>query len=216
MREEDEGFDTPQTAIASDASIPKNFASSQTAIRRKRASDDAALMELFNEETFINMASTRGPFVSLEEFRSWLNGLAKTRFEIVYEHDGLILGYGGLFCFDDRLSHCGWLCLGVRENFQRRGIGATLLRTLIVTADVIAGLQRIQLTVFADNDVALRLYERFGFEIEGRHRRFIRRGSTFADAVSMARIFEDAESAASRSEVLRRIDELRRLWAPPR
>jgi L-phenylalanine/L-methionine N-acetyltransferase len=200
---------------ASGASLLE-FAADQACVRRRRASDDAALMELFNEQIFIDMALTRGAFVTLEEFQSWLKGLAKTRFEIVYEHADDVVGYGALFCMDDRLSHCGWICLGVRENFQHRGIGACLMNTLMVTAELIAGLRRVQLTVFADNDGALKLYQKFGFEIEGLHRCFVRRGSAFVDAVTMARLLAEPRAALSRSEMLRRIQELRNLWAPSR
>lgn len=210
--EESDGVD-PQSPVYRASML--DHAVDQASIRSRRASDDAALMELFNEEIFLDMALTRGPFITLEEFRTWLKGLAKTRFEIVYEHSGDVVGYGALFCLEDRLSHCGWICLGVRENFQRRGIGACLLKTLTVTADVLAGLQRVQLTVFADNEPALRLYEKFGFEIEGRHRRFVRRGSTFVDAVTMARL-PVAELRPSHGDMLRRIRELRHLWAPSR
>jgi putative acetyltransferase len=49
-------------------------------------------------------------------------------------------------------------------------------------------LRRVQLTVFGDNGPAIKLYRRFGFEIEGRHRDFIRRGEGFVDGYTMARL----------------------------
>jgi putative acetyltransferase len=42
--------------------------------------------------------------------------------------------------------------------------------------------------VFGDNDPAIKLYRRFGFEIEGRHQDFVRRGENFVDGYTMARL----------------------------
>ena len=42
--------------------------------------------------------------------------------------------------------------------------------------------------MFGDNDPAIKLYRRFGFEIEGRHRDFVRRGDSFVDGYTMARL----------------------------
>ena len=50
------------------------------------------------------------------------------------------------------------------------------------------GLKRIELTVFADNAAAIRLYEKFGFELEGTHRAYAYRDGQFADALCMARL----------------------------
>ena len=44
--------------------------------------------------------------------------------------------------------------------------------------------------MLADNATAIRLYERHGFEIEGRLRRYVRRGGAYADAYVMAALFE--------------------------
>ena len=85
------------------------------------------------------------------------------------------------------LEHSGWILIGVREEFQARGVGARLIKTLIGAATVVFALRRVQLTVFGDNDPAIKLYHRFGFEIEGRHRDFIRRGQSFVDGYTMAR-----------------------------
>lgn len=54
-----------------------------------------------------------------------------------------------------------------------------------------ANLRRVQLTVFTGNAPAIRLYRRFGFEFEGLHRSFSRRGADYVDAYSMAVIFDE-------------------------
>ena len=77
--------------------------------------------------------------------------------------------------------------LGVCEKAQGRGVGSTLLAILLATAKLRAKLRKVQLTVFIDNALAIRLYRSFGFEFEGLHRCFSRRGDGYA--YSMAIIF---------------------------
>jgi putative acetyltransferase len=57
-------------------------------------------------------------------------------------------------------------------------------------ADNWLNLTRIALTVYTDNKAALALYKKFGFEIEGTHRRYAFRDGGYVDAYSMARIRE--------------------------
>ncbi len=48
-------------------------------------------------------------------------------------------------------------------------------------------LQRVELTVFSDNEPALALYRKLGFEEEGLLRRYALRDGVFTDVYSMAR-----------------------------
>ena len=105
--------------------------------RAREARDDCGLFELFNEEGFLHDAAARGPFASCEDMRVWLEGVvAAQRFEIVGVLRGKVVGFGGLYTLGDGQSHSGWVMLGVREAFQRRGIGAILMHMLIATAQV--------------------------------------------------------------------------------
>jgi len=55
-------------------------------------------------------------------------------------------------------------------------------------ADNWLGMSRVELTVYTDNAAAIALYEKFGFEKEGTHRRYAFRDGAYVDAYSMARI----------------------------
>jgi putative acetyltransferase len=55
-------------------------------------------------------------------------------------------------------------------------------------ADNRLNLTRIEPSVYTDNAAAVVLYEKFGFEIEGTHRRYAFRNGECVDAYSMARI----------------------------
>lgn len=162
-----------------------------TVFRCRKAEDDQGLLELFNEECFLHSASAREPFSGCEDMRHWLEGIQATqRFEIVALREGEMGGFGGLYVLGDGQSHSGWIFLGVRQRFQGCGVGSALMHLLTSTARVFVGLERLQLTVFSDNTAAIRLYRKFGFEIEGWHRNYARRGENFVDALTMARLFE--------------------------
>lgn len=194
------------------ASAP--FRGDDLTFRSREAQDDCGLLELFNEERFLHDASAREPFASCEDMRIWLDGVvAAQKFEIVAVLQGEIVGFGGLYTLGDGRSHLGWLMLGVREAFQGRGIGSILLHMLVATAQIFVGLQRLQLTVFSDNAAAIGLYNKFGFEIEGRHRQFARRGTDFVDAFTMALLFDDGEAVEPDAEALQRTRRARASWS---
>ena len=158
-------------------------------IRLRDGRDIADLLALFNEERFLRYASARGPFASADELEAWLSAVACVkRYETVAVLAGRTIGFAGLYVMGEGLEHSGWILIGVREAFQAHGVGARLLKTLVGAATIVFGLRRVQLTVFGDNEPAIKLYRRFGFEIEGRHQDFIRRGETFVDGFTMARL----------------------------
>ena len=170
------------------------FVSEALRIRLRDNRDSADLLELFNEERFLHYASARGRFGSTVELQIWLANIAcSRRFEVVGVFAGRTVGFGGLYVMGDGLNHSGWILIGVRETFQGRGIGARLLQMLTAAASLVIGLRRVQLTVFSDNEPAIKLYRRFGFEIEGRHRDFARRGDRFVDALTMAKLYVEAD-----------------------
>jgi ribosomal protein S18 acetylase RimI-like enzyme len=68
--------------------------------------------------------------------------------------------------FGQAREHVGVLAIGVLPPARGRGIGAMLMQSAIEKAWS-RGLERIELTVRADNIGASLLYERFGFAGEG-------------------------------------------------
>ena len=78
--------------------------------------------------------------------------------------------------------------MAVREDRQGKGVGTGLMRAALDLADNWLGLTRVELHVYVDNVAGLALYEKFGFKIEGTHRRFAFRDGGFVDAYSTARI----------------------------
>ncbi len=67
-------------------------------------------------------------------------------------------------------------------------MGTALLRQLLDLADHWLMLMRVELEVFADNEGAIRLYQRLGFVREGVRRMSTVRNGTYVDEVMMARL----------------------------
>ena len=85
------------------------------------------------------------------------------------------------------LRHVGALGMGVAAQHRARGIGKALLRATIEGASA-RGISRIELLVRADNEPAIALYRRFGFELEGRLRNYLIVDGTSHDVLAMARL----------------------------
>jgi len=82
--------------------------------------------------------------------------------------------------------HSGVLGMGVAASHRGQGVGSALLRATLDAAAA-KGIRRVELVVRADNAAAIALYERHGFELEGRLRDFMIVDGVAYDALQMAR-----------------------------
>jgi ribosomal-protein-alanine N-acetyltransferase len=90
--------------------------------------------------------------------------------------DGALAGYAGLLVSG---SEADVQTIGVRPASQRRGLGALMLRA--VTAEAVhRGATSLLLEVRADNEPAIRLYTREGFERISLRRRYYQPGDVDA------------------------------------
>jgi ribosomal-protein-alanine N-acetyltransferase len=107
-----------------------------------------------------------------------------SRYYVVAETDGQIVGYAGLSVYGDE-SYVQ--TLAVATAYQRRGIGTHLLVDLITRARS-RGARLIGLEVRADNAGAQRLYARFGFEPVGLRRGYYQPSNVDAVVMVAAKI----------------------------
>ena len=90
-------------------------------------------------------------------------------------------------------THAGWLGMGVLKEYRGQGIGSALLYQSLGEARN-RGLERVELSVFASNITAIRLYEKFKFEVEGRKKKARKLDGSYDDLIIMALIFDQAGS----------------------
>ena len=103
--------------------------------------------------------------------------------------DGTVIGCAGLtVCSNPRMRHVGSVGLYVHTDYQNQGVGTALMKVLLELADNWLMLVRVELEVFADNERAIHLYEKLGFEKEGLLRMTTVRSGRYVDDCKMARI----------------------------
>ena len=136
------------------------------------------------------MAETLGIPFSSE--RAWREDLAEERddnFSMVACAQGEVVGHLALSVYmNPRTRHSGHFGIAVRDDWQERGVGTRLMEACVDLADNWLGLTRLDLRVYTDNAPAIALYEKFGFKVEGTHRRFALRNGEYVDAHVMARL----------------------------
>jgi len=129
------------------------------------------------------------PYRSLESVREQLTKSGEGDHLLVAEIEGEVVGVIGLPPSSrPRVNHKAEVGMMVRDDWKGKGVGAALMQAVIELADKWLNLTRIELTVFTDNESAIALYRKFGFEIEGTLRKYAFRDGEFVDAFAMARI----------------------------
>ena len=156
-------------------------------IHAARLEDANDLNDLANLPGFRH-GTLRMPYQGIEWVKRRLEAFDPNRHFLVALKDTVLVGQGGLFRRQGRESHSGFIMLRVHDDYRRQGIGDALLTALIDIADNWLGLIRLDLTVNVDTEAAIKLYDRHGFENEGRQRAAALRDGKLVDAFMMARL----------------------------
>jgi len=110
---------------------------------------------------------------------------------LVAESDGFIIGSctgrGGR-----RIASAGSVGVGisVHIDWRGKGVGTALMQHLIDWAWETRVIWRIELDVFTHNANAIHVYEKLGFEVEGRRQKAYYKNGHFVDAYMMALLLE--------------------------
>ncbi|MAQ82293.1 MAG: GNAT family N-acetyltransferase [Maritimibacter sp.] len=167
-------------------------------IRHVRASDRDAVLDILNAH-HVNLGTQRLPFHSDTEVAARIAD-APGRVKLVAEIEGAVAGYAELETWPDkpRLRHGAEIdMIATHPDFRGHGVGRALMAALVDMSDRWLQLTRLQLYVWDGNDAAIRLYERFGFAVEGRLRRFVFVDGTYRDALIMARLTDPIQPPSS-------------------
>ena len=134
------------------------------------------------------------PSESLKKTEEFISGMDANSHEFVAvakDGDGndKVVGCAGLHVSASlRLRHSGSIGIMVHRDYQGQGVGQKLMESLLDLADNWLMLVRVELGVYTDNERAIRLYRKMGFEPEGVRRKAAIRGGTYADEMIMARL----------------------------
>ncbi|MGD8190269.1 GNAT family N-acetyltransferase [Brevibacillus ginsengisoli] len=146
--------------------------------------------EVADETDFLNFGP--GEFgLTVEQEREFLEYVSQSTGELclVAELNGQIIGNLTFRCGTmSRTAHTGEFGVMVAKRFWGMGIGKKLVQNMLDWAknSTEGQIRKISLTVRADNERAIRLYENVGFEREGCLRREVFIDGRFYDAIQMS------------------------------
>ncbi|MBT2680991.1 GNAT family N-acetyltransferase [Bacillus sp. ISL-35] len=86
-----------------------------------------------------------------------------------------------------RTKHSAYLVIGIKDLYRGKGVGTSLFTELLDWASGI-GLRRLELTVVTENQGAVSLYTKMGFQIEGTKKDSMFKDGQFYDEYYMSRI----------------------------
>jgi len=156
-------------------------------IRPAEIDDAAALLENINlvcaEEIFLMMDQV--PY-DLDREREWLSGFDGERSALfVAIHGEAIVGQvdcrGGEW---PKLRHVGLVGIAIRDGWREAGLGTAFMSRILEWMRA-RGFKKADLSVFATNERARRLYKSFGFEIEGVQKRQMLIRGEYVDEIRM-------------------------------
>lgn len=157
-------------------------------VRPLRPEDAADLYAIISDP---RVARTLLQLPSMEflETKAWIEKKVSGRHRLVAEVGSRAVGLIGLTHHQRaRLSHSGRLGMYVHGDYWGRGIGSALMEAALDIADNWLDLKRVELSVFTHNEAAIHLYEKFGFEMEGRRRCFAFGDGRWQDDFVMSRL----------------------------
>ena len=160
---------------------------------RRATPADAPAFAHINSHPGVQPNLMQLPYGNAERWRQILSDNdqpGRTDFVLVAERGGQMVGSAGLHPVGPALRrrHAAMLGVSVAAEAQGQGVGRALLQALCDYADQWGQILRIELTVFVDNERAVKLYRSLGFEHEGVHRGYALRNGVYTDAYSMARL----------------------------
>lgn len=158
-------------------------------IRHVEPSDAAALQRVYSDES----AYTETLQIPYPPVSRWIDRLANndgSTIALCACADGELVGNAGLHTNLKlpRRAHAAGIGMAVLSQWQGKGVGTALMNAVVELADNWYGLARLELSVFTDNAVAIGLYKKFGFEIEGTLKKYAVRKGVLEDVYTMARL----------------------------
>ncbi len=160
------------------------------AIRESDAEQFLLLGKALDEETQFMMLEPGERTTTIEEQTQRIRNILAQDNQMIFvvEHEDQLVGFleavGGSY----RRNHdCGYIVIGIRQDFAGQGIGKELFEALEKWA-VDHRLHRLELTVMSHNERATHLYQKMGFKTEGTRKDSLLVNGRYVDEYYMARI----------------------------
>lgn len=156
-------------------------------VRHAEISDAQALYEIYSQPALVR-DTLQIPHPPLLHWTERVTNLKPGSRNLVACIDNKVVGQLMLIVEQSpRRSHVATFGMGVDCRHQGKGVASALMQEMVNLCDNWLRIERIELTVFTDNEAALATYRKFGFEIEGTGKNFALREGKYVDAYFMAR-----------------------------
>lgn len=88
-----------------------------------------------------------------------------------------------------RIQHNSEISISVSEKYWGIGVGSAVMEELIKFAKENPTIKNVSLGVKATNEKAIKLYEKFGFEVVGVHKNYFNINGEYTDSLIMGLYF---------------------------
>lgn len=151
--------------------------------------DKNGLFKFFSSMSDEALKWSMAPY-TMDVIQRWINNI-QNLIPLVAEYKDKIVGYAAIFKFSrPRRKGVGDLVIYLHQDFHNVGLGTVMSGKLLELAKR-DRLHKIELAVVAENIVAIYLYEKFGFNVEGVSKdSFIGADQEYHDLVHMGLILE--------------------------
>lgn len=167
---------------------PADFSPEDVIIRPPHPGDAEALYACFCHP-LVARTTLQMPTQEIGYTRKRLETQNKNLYRFVAEVRGTAVGMITLYQLENpRLAHTAGLGMMVHPAYWGKGLGSRLMAAIIELADTWLNIGRIELEVNVDNPAGVRLYRKFGFEIEGTKQWHAFGDGRLADSYFMARL----------------------------
>ena len=158
-------------------------------IRRAEPNDYEAIYKIFTYPKAV-WGTLQIPYPSAERWRKRLADPDDGTYNLLACVEGEVIGHLGLQTNPTRPRrvHVGNIGMAVRDDWHGKGVGSALMQATVDLADRWLNLTRLELDVYTDNEAALALYKKFGFNLEGTMVQAAFRDGEFVDVYMMARL----------------------------
>jgi RimJ/RimL family protein N-acetyltransferase len=166
-------------------------------IRSALVQDARAILELSQSviaEEIYQLTSSSEFKMTLEAEEKWIqNHLSDpNRIILIAEVNSQIVG---MLDFANghrkRIAHTGQFGMSIASPFRNQGVGSILLQALFEWAKENQFIEKICLSVHSDNQAAIALYKKMGFEIEGVRKKDLKYDNgRYVDTVLMGRFVD--------------------------
>lgn len=156
-------------------------------IEKAKASDAEAVLEYLKQiggETDNLTFGSEGLPCSVEDEEKYIESLQNSTSSVMFfaKCDGRIIGDASFSSSPrERIKHRGEIGISVVRDYWGKGIGSKLMERVIDFAKNVADCEIIHLQVRSDNERAIGLYKKYGFEKIGQFKGYLKIDGKYVD-----------------------------------